>query len=508
MNIFLVLIDSLNRQMLSAYAPSQIATPNLDAFAWRAWRFDNHFVGSLPCMPARREIFAGFKEVTWRPWGPLEPFDARLPKLLESRGYATALVTDHYHYWEEAANGYIQSFQSAELIRGHELDNWQPLVAEESLPEWVQNIEVWRPGLGRRYYSNVADFRDETDFFPAKVMTGAAHWLDKRPTDTPFFLQVESFDVHEPFDVPEPYVSMYGDGAARDRFNLWPPYQHPERLAAFMDQASPEELEFIRSQYAGKLTMVDRWFGELVGALDRHGLWDDTMVIVTTDHGHDLGERGAFGKQYPHFDSHANIPLFVWHPDHRGNGETISALTSTVDLFGTVLDAAEMTLPERTHSRGILPLISGDQEAGRSALLYGTFGQGLCCTDGDWTLLKAPEHDGPLNSYSSLLYRSLVIDSVTQPRGSGHFIPGVELAQWQVPITARPMSGMSKRESYLFHRREDPDQAANLLEAEPKQRRRMLDLLGDLMEQEGTPPEQYDRLGLGVESLSPVAIHR
>ncbi len=113
MNVILILIDSLNRHALSAYGPSHIRTPNLDSFARRAWRFDNHFVGSLPCMPARREIYSGRRELMWRPWGSLEPQDARLPRLLEAQGYATAIVTDHYHYWEESANGYIQSFQTA-----------------------------------------------------------------------------------------------------------------------------------------------------------------------------------------------------------------------------------------------------------------------------------------------------------------------------------------------------------------------------------------------------------
>ncbi len=121
----------------------------------------------------------------------------------------------------------------------------------------------------------------------------------------PFFLQVESFDVHEPFHVPEPYASMYGNGADRDRFTLWPPYQDVNRLAQFNAETSPEELAFIRAQYAGKLTMVDHWFGELLKTIDELNLWDSTVVIVTTDHGHDLGERGTFGKQYPHYDSHA-----------------------------------------------------------------------------------------------------------------------------------------------------------------------------------------------------------
>lgn len=499
MNLVLVLIDSLNRHMLSAYGGDAVATPNLDAFAGRAWRFENHFVGSLPCMPARREIFAGIREVMWRPWGPLEPFDERLPKLLEERGYTTGLITDHYHYWEETANGYLQSFQSAEFIRGHETDYWQPpLPPNAAVPPWVENVEVWRPGSGRRYYANVAGFRSERDFFPAKVMTAAARWLDERPRDTPFFLQIESFDVHEPFDVPEPYASMYGTAADRDRFTLWPPYQDPDRLADFMAQASPEELAFIRSQYAGKLTMVDHWFGEVLTAFDREGLWDDTLIAVTTDHGHDLGERGVFGKQYPHWDSHANIPLLIWHPEHPGTGSPIAALTSTVDLFATLLDAAGGPPPERTHSRSLLPVVAGKRADHRPALLYGTFGQGICCTDGEWTLFKSPVGDGPLFSYSSLLRsepsRGLLLDRFGPPAGSGRFMPGVPLPQWQMPVAGRRLS----REDCLFHRRADPGQTQNLWEKEPEQRRRMLDLLRALLADEGTPPEQYDRLGLAA----------
>jgi arylsulfatase A-like enzyme len=125
-NVVLILVDSLNRADLRCYAAdASVETPNVDRLARRAWRFDDHFVGSLPCLPARRELFAGFKELLWRPWGPLEHFDARLPRLLEARGYSTAIVTDRYPYWEESGNGYLQSFQQTELVRGHEHDNWK-----------------------------------------------------------------------------------------------------------------------------------------------------------------------------------------------------------------------------------------------------------------------------------------------------------------------------------------------------------------------------------------------
>jgi arylsulfatase A-like enzyme len=492
LNVILVLIDSLNKHYLSAYSDTHVATPNLTKFAEKSWRFNNHFVGSLPCMPARREIFSGFKEMLWRPWGPLEPFDERLPKLLEANDYATAIVTDHYHYWEEAANGYMQSFKSAELVRGHEIDFWKsPISADESVPKWVDNIDVWRNGWGRRYYSNVKDFKIEEDFFPAKVMTGAVNWLNANAKRQPFFLQVESFDVHEPFHVPEPYASMYGDPAAADKYTLWPPYQDVDKLADFMSKTSDAELEFIRAQYSGKLTMVDRWFGELLNTFDQLNLWDDTAIIVTTDHGHDLGERGKFGKQYPHWDSHANIPMFVWHPDYPGNGGATDALTQTVDMFATVLDTLNVPLPERTHSRSIVPTLRG--ESGREALLYGTFGQGVCCTNGEWSLLKSPEHDEPLFYYSSLIFNSLVAEEITQsPIEHGHYIPGVQHPQWKVPTRFR----VNSREDYLFNRREDPGQQDNRWTTDKAQREQMLAVLHDLLKTEGLPPEQVERLGL------------
>jgi arylsulfatase A-like enzyme len=430
----------------------------------------------------------------------LEPFDARLPRLLARAGYRTAIVTDHYHYWEEEANGYVQSFASTEMIRGHEADRWkQPLSPDEPLPDWVRAIERWRPGQGRQYYANVQDFTGEESFFPARVMTGAAAWLDQNAGGAPFFLQVESFDVHEPFHVPEPYASLYGDCRLGARFTLWPPYQDPRRLAEFMATTTPDELAFIRSQYAAKVAMVDRWFGTLAHTIERLNLWNDTMIIVTTDHGHDLGERGAFGKQYPHFDSHANIPLLVWHPAYPSCERPIAALTTTIDLFATVLDVAGVTVPGATPSRSILPLLAGTESSLHDALLYGTFGQGVCCTDGTWTLIKSPERTEPLYYYSALIFKSIDLDTLARPVDAGYFLPNAPLPQWRVPVESEPLS----RENFLFHRGDDPGQTHNLWADQPSQRERMLRMMRDLMAREGAPAEQFVRLGLESAAHNP-----
>lgn len=499
MNIILVLVDSLNKEALRVYNPhTRCRTPNIEAFAARARVFDNHFISSLPCMPARREIFAGRKEFLWRPWGPLEVFDPRLPAIVREAGYHTGMVTDHYHYWEETANGYIESFSSLELIRGHETDYWK-LPETGAVPPWVDKIAEFRSAVHpRQYYANVKDFKGEEDFFPAKVFRKAAEWLDENAAKGQFFLQVENFDVHEPFHVPEPYRSLYTEGNLDD-YNIWPPYQVYDDLDRFMAQATPEQLDFLKAQYMGKATMVDRWFGTFLDKITALDLWKDTVVIFTTDHGHDLGERGVFGKQFPHYDSHANIPLMIYHPDQPGPGR-VQSLTQTVDMFATVIEAAQATLPDSNrHSRSLLPGLAGAEL--RPAILYGTFGQGVCLTDGDWTLFKAPVPDKPLYSYSTMINRPLIVDNPPDgrmgkmpdpPVDQGYFDPTVPLPLWKMPISVDPRTS----ENFLFNRVADPEQKTNLWHTEPEQRERLLTLMRQLIKEEGAPPEQLERLGL------------
>lgn len=498
MNIILILVDSLNKHRLRAYNPdTPCRTPVLDAFAARAQVFENHYVGSLPCMPARREIFAGRKEFMWRPWGPLEVFDPRLPVIARQAGYNTGIVTDHYHYWEEMANGYMQGFSSAEFIRGHETDYWK-LPETGPVPRWVDKVAEFRSAVHpRQYYANVKDFQGEEDYFPAKVFTKAAEWLDENASKGPFFLHVENFDVHEPYDVPEPYDKMYTDGS-KDDFNIWPPYQVYADLDAFMAQATPADLEFLRAQYMGKISMVDKWLGVFFDKISALDLWDDTMVIFTTDHGHDFGERGVFGKQFPHYDSHANIPMMIWHPGHTPG--RVAALTQTVDMFVTIIETAGGAVPaENRHSRSLSPALNGG--TARDAVLYGTFGQGVCLSDGDWTLFKSPVAGKPLFSYSTMINRPLIVDNPVDgrvgrmpdpPVDQGQFDPTIPLPLWKMPIKIDPR----KDENFLYHRAEDPGQTRNLWDAAPDQRDRLLDLMRHMIAEEGAPPEQLARLGL------------
>lgn len=107
-NVVLVLIDTLRRDHLGAYGSEEVSaklsaavtTPHLGAFAARGALFENAFLGSFPCMPARRALWTGRCEVPWRGWGPLEDGDLDLFDLLRGHGLVTAMVSDHYHLLE------------------------------------------------------------------------------------------------------------------------------------------------------------------------------------------------------------------------------------------------------------------------------------------------------------------------------------------------------------------------------------------------------------------------
>ena len=123
-NAVVVLLDSLNRRMLGCYGGTEFDTPNLDAFAARATRFERHYSGSLPCMPARHDILCGALDFLWKPWGSIELWEDAITYQLRSAGVATMLVSDHPHLFETGGENYHVDFESWEFIRGHENDPW------------------------------------------------------------------------------------------------------------------------------------------------------------------------------------------------------------------------------------------------------------------------------------------------------------------------------------------------------------------------------------------------
>ena len=483
MNVINIIIDSLNRRCIGPYGNQVVKTPNLDRFAEKAVVFDEHFVGSLPCMPARRELMTGRKEFFWRGWGSLEPFDKPIASEAKKLGAVTAIITDHYHYWEQPAHGYFEHFDCVKFIRGHEGDMWNTDPVDE-LPTWAKAIEASRPGSGKRYYNNTKDFESEGDFFAPKVFAEAADWLERNHAHEKFFLWVESFDAHEPFHVPEPYRSMYTDKYS-DEYNVWPPYQngYHGHTPDYWENISSDELDFVRAQYYGKVTMTDKWLGKLFDVMDKNNLWDDTAVIITTDHGHELGEKQRYGKQPPHYDLSAHIPLMIWVPGLAG-GKRCDALTTAVDIYPTMLELLGDNYPMSPHGRSLLPLIKGEANHHRDAVVYGMFACGATVTNKEFTYHSSWDPSAQINSYTSIMLNE------SPGATAGKFIPDINCPVWKIPVKSKKIVP-----ELLFCRSSDPLQETDISSSSPDDVSVMRECLKKLMDEEGVPPEQYTRLG-------------
>ena len=150
MKSIMIMYDSLNKHMLSAYGCDWTKTPNFQRLSEKSVAFEKMYVGSMPCMPARRELHTGRYNFLHRSWGPFEPFDDSTPEILHNSGIYTHLVSDHYHYWEDGGATYHHRYSSWENVRGQEGDRWKGEVADPILPEHLGRVER-QDWINRKY---------------------------------------------------------------------------------------------------------------------------------------------------------------------------------------------------------------------------------------------------------------------------------------------------------------------------------------------------------------------
>ena len=527
-NVAVVLLDSLNRHMLGSYGGDEFATPNLDRFAAeRAVRFTRHVTGSLPCMPARHDILCGALDFLWKCWGSIELWETPITVQLRRAGVVTQLVTDHPHLFETGGENYHTDFTGWEYVRGHEGDPWRTWAdpsfmgapdrpARPALPgSWFYERSIGFAGIHRAYDTARTHFRSEDDYPGPQTMAHAARWLrDATPhhaaTDDGggWFLFVDEFDPHEPFDTPEPWFSRYQDGSHEDAALIWPPYAD----GALVDgQLTESEARHIRANYGAKLSMIDHHLGRILDAFDEGDLWDDTVLIVCTDHGHYLGDerrgRDIWGKPaVPQFEPLGHTPLLVAWPGARP-GTTVDALTTNVDIHATICDVFGVEPSHRTHGRSMAPLLDGSATSIRESAIGGVFGSWVQVTDGRRKYARAPEGDGfPLsmwsNRWTTMPLHIEGMHGLPDPDGRAFldFMPGSDIPVIRQPWTKGdrlPMWASGFRNAGDHHCYDldvDPDETENRA-GEPIERE-MLDLLRAALDEVEAPDDQYERLGL------------
>lgn len=496
MKAIMVMYDTLTRNFLEPYGCDWVQTPNFTRLAEHAVTFDCSYAGSMPCMPARRELHTGRYNFLHRSWGPLEPFDDSMPQILRDNGIYSHLVSDHQHYWEDGGATYHTRYESWECTRGQEGDPWKAKIGMEATEHLFSAAAAPHPikqRLERHDAMNRAYIGTDQHKMPQDVtFTAGLDFIDANHDADDWFLQIETFDPHEPFFAQQAFRDLYTDdydGLPAD----WPPYD-----AVLQDDAT---VAHVRRLYAALVTMCDAYLGRVLDKMDEYGLWDDTLLIVNTDHGFLLGEHGWWGKtMMPLYNEIVNTPLFIWDPRSKVRGARRSSLVQTIDLPATILDYFGLPVPEDMEGRSLTPVIERDEPV-RTYGLYGMHASYTCITDGHYTYMRGPVtmDNGENYEYTLMPTHMRAIFSPAEMR-EARLVDPFRFTKG-CPVLKVPVGGTECNGAYygnkLYDVVADPGQTQVI--DDPETELRLARAMVRLMNENDAPAEQYVRMGLSAD---------
>lgn len=484
MKAIMVMFDSLNRRMLQPYGCDWVHTPNFQRLAQRAVTFGNSYVGSMPCIPARRELHTGRYNFLHRSWGPLEPFDDSMPQILREHGVYTHLITDHNHYFETGGATYHTRYSSWELVRGQEGDPWKASLGT-IIPDTLNNRpEHWL----RQDFTNRCYQQREEDMCQPQVFALSREFIRANRNHDNWFLQIETFDPHEPWYVAQRFLDLYPHDYDGPLFD-WPPYARVTE--------TPEQVRHLRLMNAALHSMCDYYLGTILDLMDDLDLWQDTLLIVNTDHGFLLGEHDWWAKvMQPFYNEVAHTPLFVWDPRAGVQGEWRESLVQTIDWAPTLLEYFGAPLPRDMQGRPLRGVIERDAPV-REAGLFGIHGGHVNLTDGRYVYMR-----GPASADNTPLYDYTLMPTHMREMFRVEELQDIRLAEpfsftkgcRTMQIAARAWPGQEPLQTLLFDLQTDPGQNHPIQNAEVEAR--LAAMMAQLMRDNDAPAEQFTRLGL------------
>lgn len=422
MNVIWIVCDTFRRDHLGAYGNKEIITPVLDDLASKSMRFNKHYMASFPTMPARADFLTGLATMSFMKWEALPYNVPTLPEILSKNGVTTAAVVDTPFYRRGDMN-YDRGFEHFIEVQGQ----W---------PYSGRIDKVFKRG-GDDYRSQ---WRHESDTFAAQTFTKATEWLERNYKEN-FFLYIDTWDPHEPWDAPEYYTELYMkdyDGeVTRTPYGNWhdaPGY-------------TEEKLQKARATYCGECTMVDTWIGHFMNSIKNMNLMDNTAIIFTTDHGYYIGEHGGligklnFAKDpktgeridaWDHsffYEEVSGIPLYIYMPGAKPG--VCDNMTSAIDLMPTVMDLLGQKIDTKVDGKSLVPMIKDPSAKVR-----------------DFTI-SAPPFSNPGDTIQ-------FVDNNARPAAVATSVTVTE-GDWA--LIYDPTPGMSQ----LYNLKDDPEQSNNVI---------------------------------------------
>lgn len=392
MNVVVICTDTLRWDYLGCYGNEWIQTPNLDALASESVLFEDAFAEGLPTIPVRRVLMTGrhIFPFYYHPqksdmvqslgWHPLYDEDVTLAEHLQSQGYHTAFFNDVYHMMKPGKN-FHRGFDQWFWTRGQEADPYI-LLDPEKTRHLMQRVGRELPDTSWviRHLILREQWRDESDTCVAQTLQGAADWVRSYSLSKPFYLHVETFDPHEPWDPPAEYAQRY----AADYGDTLVGVAAPGRV----DPLTEKQFEHVRAAYAGETTLVDRWVGRLLDALRETGRFEDTLVVFTSDHGCMMGEQGQIHKGRDRLRNQVTqVPLIIRHPGGEAAGRRVRGFCQHPDIMPTILRLLDEPIPDRVLGRNLWPQVKGDNTAVPEFVVSG-FGTHACVRTAQWNYVR------------------------------------------------------------------------------------------------------------------------
>ena len=381
LNLIVIVSDTFRWDYLRFNGENErIQTPNLDAFVEEGVYFSNCYADSLPSIPSRRVMHTGKSIIKVNPkWAPLLPSDVTFAQMLHKTGsFTEGLISDFVFYFaptevHQPTFSFNQGFHGFHWIRGNVHDSYisgprsSITDAERHMPEHFMT-DTLRERLFQYLLNNKVGKSE--DYCCAKVCRTAGKWLeDNKDNDGPFMLFVDMFDPHEPWDAPPEYTKMYRKDFSGDRYLI----DYDAELSAITE----EDTAILTDHYSAEVTYVDHCIGGLIDDLKRLGLWDDTIIVFTSDHGTHLGEMGCDMKTSKLCNyAVTRVPRIIRHSYKRFRGKRIDALTGHVDFTPTFLSLLGVETNLSFDGQNIWDLATGNKTKLRDNIVtnYGGYG--------------------------------------------------------------------------------------------------------------------------------------
>lgn len=423
LNVILLVSDTFRADNLEAYGSKWVESPNLNRFAQESVLFEDAYPEGLPTIPVRRTLWTGRRIIPTRFYRQPEPVqlpgwhhlyneDVTLSEVLSEAGYTTALIADLPHLQRPGRN-FHKGYGYYEWIRGQEVDFYaqaprkQPDFLDLYPAEYIAKVEEASKGFPRpggsswfraflnQYTANRKRWLKHGQSIVEQTSRQTIAWLKENHDQGPFFLHVEAFDPHEPWDPPADFLRKYTREPGK---HAWPepPYANVE--------VPPEGVARLRANYAGEATNVDYWFGKIFDTINELGLKENTVVIFLSDHGALLGEQGQFLKGPERLRTQVtHVPLLVRTPGASQGGKRVPGFVQITDLVPTILGRLNLKPPARATGDNLWPYVTGERTNKRDHVVS-AFGYVASVRTREWNYSAIWNREKYKGTYEPQLY--------------------------------------------------------------------------------------------------------